>query len=95
MSMTVDDREDESIRARFVETYHRDGVWHSRRHDCAEPFASGEGRERIIALGAEVARWNYSRHIIRDRSGAIVEIDLYSAGPYPPRSPIRRIRPET
>jgi hypothetical protein len=77
----------------YVETFYDNGTWHSRRQDCIEPFASGATREQLIAIGAEVARWNHVRHVIRDESGGIVEVDVYGTGPYPHRSPVRRIRP--
>ncbi len=46
----------------------------------------------MIAVGAEVARWNGLRHIIWDTDGTIVEVDAYVAGPYPSRSPVSRTR---
>lgn len=73
-----------------VETYFGDGQWHTRRGDCAKPFASGASREHLIAIGVEVARWNGFRHVIRDVDGNLVEISLYDHGPYPSRSPISR-----
>lgn len=73
-----------------VETYYFSGVWHSRRGDCAQPFASSRSRDRMIAAGAEVARWNGLHHIIRDTAGTIVEVDKYVLGPYPSRSPASR-----
>jgi hypothetical protein len=60
-----------------VETYYRGGSWHSRRGDCIQPFASGSGREELITVGVEVARWNGLRHVIRDTAGAIVEVNIY------------------
>lgn len=55
---------------RYVETYYDDGNWHSRRHDSDRPFASGDVRVEQIAVGAEVARWNQVRHIVRHRDGS-------------------------
>jgi hypothetical protein len=60
-----------------VETYFHNGSWHTRRGDCTVPFASGTGRDRLITVGMEVARWNGLHHIIRDADGTIVEINLY------------------
>jgi hypothetical protein len=60
-----------------VETYYRDGAWHTRRPDCTQPFASGTRRERLITVGVDVARWNGLHHVIRDADGAIVEVNLY------------------
>ena len=56
---------------RYVETYYADGVWHSRRHDSEQPFASGEILVEQIAVGAEVARWNQVRHIVRHPDGTV------------------------
>ncbi len=78
--------------SRDVETYSEDGVWKSRRPGCA-PFSAGGPRLRQLAIGAEVARWAQSQHVIRDEAGAIVEINIYNPGPFPPRSPSRTIRP--
>jgi hypothetical protein len=64
-----------------VETYFRDGSWHTRRGDCSRPFASGVRRERLITVGVEVARWNGVPHIIRDADGAIVEVNQYITAP--------------
>ncbi|TCO32741.1 hypothetical protein EV652_104347 [Kribbella steppae] len=64
-----------------VETYYRDGSWHTRRGDCTRPFASGTRRDRLITVGVEVARWNGLRHIIRDTDGTIVEVNLYITSP--------------
>ncbi len=75
-----------------VETYCEEGVWKNRRQDCERPFSSGSSRRRQIAVGAEVARWGQARHIIRNPDGTIAEINIYSAGPYPSRSPTRTIR---
>ena len=55
---------------RYVETYYADGVWHSRRHDSDHPFASGNVLVEQIAVGAEVARWNQIRHIVRHPDGS-------------------------
>ena len=60
-----------------VETYYRNGSWHTRRGDCPNPFASGTGRERLITVGMEVARWNALPHIIRDPDGTIAEVNVY------------------
>ena len=60
-----------------VETYFRDGSWHTRRGDCPRPFASGARREQLITAGVDVARWNGLSHIIRDTDGTIVEINVY------------------
>lgn len=79
---------------RDVETYYENGVWKNRRPGC-EPFSSGGPRLRQVAIGAEVARWAQSQHIIRDATGAIVETHIYGPGPFPPRSPIKTIRPTT
>jgi hypothetical protein len=87
--MATDDDEDWPGNGPYVETYYDHGRWFSRRNDCAEPFQSGSYRERLIAAGAEVARWNHIRHVIRDTTGEIIEIDVYAASPYPPRSPVR------
>ncbi|MFF0339799.1 hypothetical protein [Kribbella sp. NPDC004875] len=70
-----------------VETFYRDGAWHTRRCDAPEPFASGPSRARMIAVGVEVARWNGQCHIIRDTAGNVVEFNRYAGGPYPSRSP--------
>jgi Uncharacterized protein conserved in bacteria (DUF2188) len=56
---------------RYVETYFADGVWNSRRHDSDRPFASGEVKTEQIAVGAEVARWNQIRHIVRHADGTV------------------------
>jgi hypothetical protein len=45
----------------------------------------------MIAAGAEVARWNQVRHIIRDRDGTVAEVNTYGSGPYPFRSPTRHV----
>jgi len=58
----------------YIETYHVDGVWHSRRHDSRVPFASGNDELDQIALGSQVARWNRLPHIVRTTSGEIAEI---------------------
>lgn len=76
-----------------IETYCDHGTWFNRRHDCTKPFASGESREQLIAIGVEVARWNSLRHVIRDPDGTIAEINTYDSGPYPARSPVRREHP--
>lgn len=60
-----------------VETYYRDGAWHTRRTDCPDPFASGPAREHLITVGYEVARWNALPHIIRRTDGTIAEINNY------------------
>jgi hypothetical protein len=60
-----------------IETYYRDGSWHTRRGDCPRPFASGAHREDLITAGVDVARWNDLTHIIRDADGTIVEINVY------------------
>jgi hypothetical protein len=60
-----------------VETYYRDGAWHTRRPDCTQPFASGKRREQLITAGVDVARWNELPHVIRDTDGTIVEVNLY------------------
>jgi hypothetical protein len=79
--------------ARDVETFW-DGAWMTRRVGCAEPFSRGGPRLRQICIGAEVARWAGVRHLIRDRDGTIEEINVYSPGPYPSRSPSHRVRPD-
>jgi hypothetical protein len=56
---------------RYVETYYADGVWNSRRHDSDRPFASGAVKTEQIAVGAEVARWNQIRHIVRHADGTV------------------------
>ncbi len=71
-----------------VETYYLNGTWHTRRCDSPEPFASGPSRIRLIAIGVEVARWNGLRHIIRDTDGTVAEVNRYTTGPYPSRSPL-------
>ncbi|MGH3460694.1 MAG: hypothetical protein ACRDP9_04380 [Kribbellaceae bacterium] len=76
-----------------VETSYLRGTWCTRRCDSDQPFASGASRQRLIAIGVEVARWNHLRHIIRDTEGNIVEINTYVSGPYPARSPISREHP--
>ncbi|WP_433159382.1 hypothetical protein [Kribbella sp. CA-247076] len=63
-----------------VETYFRDGAWHTRRGDCPRPFASGSRRERLISVGVDVARWNAVPHIIRDADGAVDEVNVYVTG---------------
>lgn len=75
-----------------VETDLKDGSWHTRRCDFPEPFASGPRRVRMIAIGVEIARWNGLRHIIRDTDGNVVEINRYTTGPYPSRSPVSSTR---
>jgi hypothetical protein len=50
----------------YVETYREHGMWKNRRYDCTLPFSIGRSREQQIAVGAEVARWNQVRHIIRE-----------------------------
>lgn len=55
-------------------------VWKNRRLDCDRPFSTGGPRLRQLAIGAEVARWNEARHIIRDTDGTIVEINIYGSG---------------
>jgi len=76
-----------------VETYYQNGMWHTRRCDSSDPFASGPSRVRLIAIGVEVARWNGLCHIIRDIDGTVVELNRYTTGPYPSRSPITSNRP--
>jgi hypothetical protein len=76
-----------------VESYSENGVWKNRRLDCDRPFSTGGPKLRQLAIGAEVARWNEARHIIRDTDGTIVEINVYGSGPYPHRSPTKTIRP--
>jgi hypothetical protein len=76
---------------RDVETYFEDGSWRTRRQDSETPFASGSSRQQMIAAGAEVARWNQVRHIIRDRDGTVAEVNTYGSGPYPFRSPTRHV----
>jgi hypothetical protein len=80
----VDDRD--------VETYYEDGVWKNRRGTTGEPFSTGDSLRRQVAIGAEVARWAQSKHLIRDAEGNLVEINIYGSGPYPPRSPIKTVR---
>jgi hypothetical protein len=75
-----------------VETYYENGVWKNRRLDCDQPFSTGGSMLRQLAEGAEVARWNGARHIVRDTDGAIVETNIYGSGPYPHRSPIKTVR---
>ena len=58
----------------FIETYYRDGAWHSRRHDSESPFSSGGDELDQIALGSQVARWNRLPHIVRTATGEIAEI---------------------
>ena len=60
-----------------IETYYCGGAWHTRRDDCTRPYASGLGREELITVGVDVARWNGLRHVIRDPNGAIVEVNVY------------------
>jgi len=74
-----------------VETYYENGVWKNRRPG-SEPFSSGGPRLRQVAIGAEVARWAQSRHIIRDTTGAVLETHIYGPTRYPARSPIKTIR---
>jgi hypothetical protein len=76
----------------YVETYYSAGKWYARRNDSEQAFASSSLREWSIAVAAEVARWNHIPHVIRDTDGNIVEIDVYGTGPYPHRSPLRRVR---
>jgi hypothetical protein len=78
-----------------VETYYQNGAWHTRRCDASEPFASGQNRTRLIAIGVEVARWNGLCHIIRDADGTVVELNRYATGPYPSRSPTISSRPRS
>jgi hypothetical protein len=75
-----------------IETYYEGGVWKNRWLDSRQPLSAGRSRRRQLALAAEAARWNQGRHVIRDADGAIVEINVYAAGPYPSRSPVRTIR---
>ncbi|WP_350275833.1 hypothetical protein [Kribbella sp. HUAS MG21] len=70
-----------------VETYYQNGLWHTRRCDSPDPFASGQSRARLIAIGVEVARWNGLCHIVRDINGTVVELNRYTTGPYPSRAP--------
>lgn len=70
-----------------VETYYENGLWHTRRCDSTEPFASGPSRVRLIAIGVEVARWSGLCHLVRDVDGKVVELNRYTTGPYPSRSP--------
>ncbi|MFK4084809.1 hypothetical protein ACI2LF_11905 [Kribbella sp. NPDC020789] len=70
-----------------IETYYANGTWCTRRCDTAEPFASGDSRSRMIAIGVEVARWNGLCHVIRNIDGSVAEINRYITGPYPARSP--------
>jgi hypothetical protein len=65
---------------RDVETYCAHGVWKNRRQDCDQAFSTGT-RVQQIAIGAEAARWIQARHIIRDRSGVVVETNDYRSGP--------------
>jgi hypothetical protein len=58
----------------YVETFYQHGRWHTRRRECGQPFASGPSREQMIALGAEVARWNLLQHVIRNTDGTIAEM---------------------
>ncbi|TWD80202.1 hypothetical protein FB561_1275 [Kribbella amoyensis] len=60
-----------------VETYYREGAWHTGRADCPGPFASGPDREDLITVGYEVARWNAMPHVIRAADGTIAEINTY------------------
>jgi hypothetical protein len=88
---------------RDVETYCVHGVWKNRRHDCDQAFSTGSSRVQQIAMGAEAARWNQAYHIIRDRSGVVVETNDYRSGshsragsrtpPHPgaPNGPERRV----
>jgi hypothetical protein len=62
-----------------VETYCENGVWKSRRNDSDEPFSAGGSRLRQIAAGAEVARWNQCRHVVRDPDGSLAEETVYGA----------------
>jgi len=70
---------------RDVETYFEDGSWRTRRQDSKAPFASGPSRQQMIAAGAEVARWNQVRHIIRDRDGTVAEVNTYGSAGLPAR----------
>jgi hypothetical protein len=79
--------------SRDVENFYENGVWKNRRLDCAQPFSTGSPQLRQLAIGAEVARWNEGRHIIRDTDGTIIEINVYGPGPYPHRSPAKTARP--
>lgn len=63
-----------------IETYFRDGAWHTGRSDCPRPFASGSRRDRLISVGVDVARWNALPHIIRDADGAVAEVNVYVTG---------------
>jgi hypothetical protein len=78
--------------AQNVETYCDGGVWKNRRPGC-EPFSSGGSKLRQLTIGAEVARWAQTQHVIRDETGVIIETNIYASGPLPPRSPIKTIRP--
>jgi hypothetical protein len=82
---------------RYVETLYESGLWQTRwqrgvggSEGTDEPFALGQSRERMIAAGAEVARWNQVPHLIRNPDGSVAELDSYGSGPYPYRSPSRR-----
>ena len=75
-----------------VETYYDNGMWCTRRSESLEPFAAGDSRSRMIAIGVEVARWNGLCHVIRDADGTVVEVNTYVTGPYPARSPARSVR---
>lgn len=85
-------REDGTELHADVETYYANGAWNTRRCDSPEPFATGPSRVRLIAVGVEVARWNGLCHIIREADGTVAEVNRYTTGPYPSRSPVARGR---
>ena len=58
----------------FIETYYRNGAWHSRRYDSEVPFSTSRDELDQIALGSQVARWNRLPHIVRTTAGEIAEI---------------------
>ena len=71
---------------RDVETYYANGVWKNRSAG-SRPATLCRGLDAAAARGgAEVARWNQARHVIRDTNGTILEINSFGSGRYPPPS---------
>ena len=71
---------------RDVETYHANGSGRTvglitTSHCLPVTRCCGSSRK-----GAEVARGNQARHVIRDTNGTILEINSFGSGRYPPPS---------
>ena len=72
-----------------METCLDGALWRVRRDDGRQ-LAESASRQRMIAIGAEYARWTGVRHVIRAADGSVAEIATYESGPYPTRSPVHR-----